>query len=92
MIIIRRWGSSDDAANGVWDISRFGDIPLCYAKVPSSRLLGLVTNGLLNFQRGISFVFRGFYRLCYLKGLKLIPFFCLFACRMTRGHKETSTN
>ena len=24
-------------------------------------------------------------------GLKLIPFLCLFACRMTRGHEETST-
>ena len=25
-------------------------------------------------------------------GLKLIPFFCLFACRMARGHEKTSTN
>ena len=25
-------------------------------------------------------------------GLKLILFFCLFACRMTRGHEETSTS
>ena len=76
----------------MWDIPRFGDILLGSAKVPSSRLLGLVTNGLLNIQRGISFVFRGFYRLCYLKGLKLIPVFCLFACGMARGHEETSTN
>ena len=25
-------------------------------------------------------------------GLKLIPFFYLFACRMARGHEETSTS
>ena len=47
-IIIRRWGFGDDAASGVWDIPRFEDIPLGYVKVPSSRLLGLVTSGLLN--------------------------------------------
>ena len=75
----------------MWDIPRFGDIPLGSAKVPSSGLLSLVTSGLLNLQRGISFVFRGFCRLCCLMGLKLIPFFCLFARRMARGHEETST-
>ena len=69
----------------------FGDIPLGFAKVLSSGFLSLVTSGLSNFQRGISFVFRGFYRRC-LKGLKLILFFCLFPCRMTRGHEETSTS
>ena len=35
-IIIRLWGSSDDVANGVWDIPRFRYIPLGSAKVPSS--------------------------------------------------------
>ena len=25
-------------------------------------------------------------------GLKMIPFFCLFARRMARGHEETSTS
>ena len=47
-IIIRQWGSGDDATSGVWDIPRFGDIPLGFAKVPSSGLLGLITGGLLN--------------------------------------------
>ena len=74
-IIVRRRGSSDDAAGGVWDIPRFGEIPLGSAKVPSSGFLGHVTSGLLNLQRGISFVFRGFCRLCCLMGLKLIPIF-----------------
>ena len=91
-IIIRWWGSSDDAASCVWDIPRFGDIPLGYAKVPSSRLFGLVTSGFLNLQRGIPFVFRGFCCLCCLVDLKMIPFLCLFARRMTRGHEETSPN
>ena len=78
-IIMRWWGSSDDAASSVWDIPRFGNIPLGFVKVPSSGLLGLVTSGLLNLQRKISFVFRGFCRLFCLMGRKLIPFF-LFVC------------
>ena len=56
-IIIHRRGSSDDAAGGVLDIPMFGEIPLGSAKVPSSGYLGHVTSGLLNLQRGISFVF-----------------------------------
>ena len=91
-IIICRWGSGDDAIGGMWDVPRFGDIPLGSAKVPSSRFLGLVTNGLSNLQRGISFVFLGFCRPRCLMGLKLIPILCLFAYRMARGHEETSTN
>ena len=73
-IINRRWGSSDDAAGSVWDIPKFEDIPLGSSKVPSSGFLGLITSGLLNLQRGITFVFQGFCCLCYLMGLKLIPF------------------
>ena len=65
----------------------FGDIPLRYAKVPSSGFLGLVTSGLSNLKRGISFVFQGFCRLCCLMGLKSILFVCLFSCRMARGHE-----
>ena len=52
-----------DAANGVWDSPRFGDIPLGSMKVPSSGLLGLVSSGLLNLTRGVSFFlffFEGF--------------------------------
>ena len=52
----------------------------------------IVTSGLSNLKRGISFVLKGFFRLRCLIGLKLIPFFCLFACRMARGHEETSTS
>ena len=59
---------------------------------PSQRFLGLVTSELLNLQRRISFVFRGFCHLHCLMGLKLIPNFSLFACRMARGHEETSTS
>ena len=91
-IIIRRWGSCDDDASGVWDIPKFGNIPLGFAKVPSSGLLGLVASGFLNLQRGISFVFRGFHPIYCLMSLKLIPFFCLFSCRMARGLEETSTS
>ena len=64
VIINRRWGFGDDAAGGVWDIPRFGDIPLGYVKVPSSGFLDLVTSGLLNLQKGTTFVFRGFCHLC----------------------------
>ena len=42
-IIIRRWGSGDDAAGGMWDVPSFGDIPLGSAKVPSLGFLGLTT-------------------------------------------------
>ena len=49
--IIRRWGSGNDATNGVWGIPRFRDIPLGSTKVPSSSLLALLTSGLLNLQR-----------------------------------------
>ena len=52
-----------------WDIPKFGDIPLGSTKVPSLGLLGLVTSGLLNLQREISFVFPGFCHLCYLWAL-----------------------
>ena len=91
-IIIRRWGFGGDAASDMWDVPRFRGIPLGSAKVPISRFLGLVTSGLSNLQRGISFVFLRFCRLCYLMVLKLIPFLWLFAYRMTRGHEETSTS
>ena len=63
--IVRRWGSGDDAAGWVWGIPRFRDIPLGSTKVPSSGFLGFVTSRLLNLQRGISFVFRGFCRIHY---------------------------
>ena len=88
-IIIRQWGFGDDATSDVWNILRFGDIPLGSAKVPSLGLLGLVTSGLSDLQRGISFVFQGFHRLYCLMGLKLIPFFCFFAHRIARGNEET---
>ena len=70
----------------------FRDIPLGSTKVPSSGFLGLVTSWLSNLQRGISFVFRGICRLHYIMGLKLIPFFYLFAFRMARAHEEAFTN
>ena len=76
----------------MWDVPKFGDIPLGSTKVPSSGFLGLVTIRLLNLQRKISFVFRGFCRLRCLMGLQLIPFFYLFSYRMVRGHEETSTS
>ena len=74
------------------DVPRFGDIPLGYARVLSTGFLGLVTSWFSNLQREVSLVFLGFCRLCCLMGLKLIPFFCLFACRIARGHEETSTS
>ena len=58
----------------MWDVPRLKDIPLGSTKVPSSGFLGLVTSGLSNLERGISFVFRGFCRLRCLMGLKMIPF------------------
>ena len=76
----------------MWDVPRFGDIPLGYVKVPSSGFLGLVASWLSNLQRGVSLVFLGFCRLCCLIGLKLIPIFFLSACRMVRGHKENSSS
>ena len=91
-IIIRRWGPGDDAVGGFWEIPRFRILPLGYVKVPSSGFIGLVTSGLSNLQRGISFLFQGYCRLYCLMGLKLIPFFCLFACRIKKGQEETSTS
>ena len=38
------------------------------------------------------FVFLGSCCFLHLKILKLIPFFCMFSCRMARGQEETSTN
>ena len=38
-------------------ITRFRDNPLGFSKVPSSGFLGLVTSGLSNLRRRISFVF-----------------------------------
>ena len=70
----------------------FGEIPLGSAKVPNSVFLGLVVSWLSNLEREISFVFRGFCHLHCLMGLKMIPLFCLFACRMVRGHEEASTS
>ena len=35
-IFIRRWGSGDDVAGGMWNVPRFRDIPLGSTKVPSS--------------------------------------------------------
>ena len=90
--VIHRWGFGDDATGGMWDVPRFRDIPLGYEKVPSSEFLDLVASWLSNLQRGVSLFFLRFCHLCYLMGLKLIPFFCLFACRMARGHEETSTS
>ena len=68
-IIICRWGSGDDIVGGLWDIPRFGAIPLGYVKVPSSGFLGFVTSGLSNLQKGIYFLFRGFCCLHCLMGL-----------------------
>ena len=76
----------------MWDIPKFGDIPLDFGKVPSSRLLGLVISGLLNLQKGVSLICLRFCRLCCLMGLKLIPFFFFSSCRMARGHEEPSTS
>ena len=36
-ILICRWHSGDDVAGGMWDVPRFGDIPLVSARVPSLR-------------------------------------------------------
>ena len=91
-IIIHQWGSGDDVTGGMWDVPRFGDIPLGSARVPSSGFLGLVSSWLSNLQIGVSHVFLGFCHLYCLMGLKLIPFFCLSAYRMARGHEETSTS
>ena len=55
----------------------------CYGKFPSLGFLGFVTSGLLNLQMGISL---------YFEFVADPPFFCLFACRMARGHEETSTS
>ena len=85
-IIIRRRGSSDDVVGGMWDVPRFENIPLGSVKVPSLGFLGLVTSGLSNLRRGISFVLRGICCLPCLMGLKI---FCLFSCRMARGREET---
>ena len=87
--IVRQWGSGDDVTGWVWGVPWFKDIPLGFAKVPGSGFLGFVTSGLLNLQNG------GFFnpsRVLSHSLLKLIPIFCLFACRMARGHKETSTS
>ena len=48
MIIIRQWSFGDDGAGSMWDVLRFGDIPLGSKKVPSSGFLGLVTIELSN--------------------------------------------
>ena len=63
--IVHRWGSSDDVAGWVWGVPRFRDIPLGSTKVSSSKFLGFVTSGLLNLQRGISFLYPGFCRIRY---------------------------
>ena len=55
--IVCRRDSSDDAAGWVWGVPRFKDIPLGPAKVLGLRFLGYVASGLLNLQKGISFVF-----------------------------------
>ena len=62
-IIIRQWGSGDDVVGDMWDVPRFGDIPLGSAKVPSSGFLGLVTRYqtfiggfLLSFEGFVAFV------------------------------------
>ena len=80
--IVRRWGSDDEVVGSFWDTPRFWDIPLGPAKLPSPGFLSFVTSGLSNLQEGISFVFQGSCHLHCLKILKLIPFFCLFACRI----------
>ena len=76
----------------MWDVPRFGDIPLGSARVPSSGFLGIVSSWPSNLQIGVSHVFLGFCRLYCLMGLNLIPFFYFSACRMARGHEETSTS
>ena len=63
----------------------FGVIPLSLVKLPSLRFLGFVIGALSNLLRGIYFVFQGSCCLHHLKILKLIPFYCLFAFRMTGG-------
>ena len=73
----------------MWDVPRFENIPFGSAKVPSLGFLGLVTSGLSNLRRGISFVLREIFCLPCLMGLKLIHFLCLFSCRMARGLEET---
>ena len=60
MSIVYRWGSSDEAIGGFWDILRFGFIPLGPIKLLGSGFLGLVISGLSNLQRGISFISPGF--------------------------------
>ena len=90
MSIVRRWGN--EAVGGFWDTPKFMVIQLGPAKLPSPIFLGFVTGRLSNLQMGISFVFQGSCCLHRLKILKLIPFCCLFACRMVRGQEETSTN
>ena len=47
-IINRRCGSGDDVIGGMWDVPRFGDIPLGYERVLSSRFLRLVASWLSN--------------------------------------------
>ena len=76
----------------MWDVPRFGDIPLGFARVPSSGFLGLFASWLSNLYRGVSLVFLGFCCLCCLMGLKLIPFFYLSTYRMARSHEETFTS
>ena len=63
VFIVRRWGSSDEVVGGFWDTHRFWVIPLGPVKLPSQGFLSFVTSGLSNLQRGISFVFQGYYRL-----------------------------
>ena len=59
-IIIHSRGSGDDIADDVWDIPKFGDILVSFAKVPSSGFLGLVSSGLLKSRGGFLLFFEGF--------------------------------
>ena len=47
-MVSRRCGSCDDVVGGMWDVPRFGDIPIGYARVPSSGFLRLVASWLSN--------------------------------------------
>ena len=47
-IVIHRWGFGDDVTGGMWDVPRFGDIPLGSTRVLSLGFLGLVASWLSN--------------------------------------------
>ena len=48
VIVIRWWGSGDDAVGDMWDVPKSGDMPLGSSRVLSSGFLGLVASWLSN--------------------------------------------